>query len=446
MKSNPLLLKVSFLIACLTIIFSIYNLGFNVQQSAFKELIAYYTPCFLAYILFFFFVKKENTIWYLVGLGIFLRFLLLFSFPNLSDDIYRFIWDGNLAINGINPFNHLPSYFIDNQLHIPGITKELFDELNSPNYYTIYPPVCQGIFATACWIFPESWIGSAIIMKSFMFAFECGSVFLIIKLLRHFEMPFKNVLLYALNPLVIIEITGNLHFEGAMVFFLLLSIWFLIKSLFKLSAIAIAFSIASKLLPLIFLPFLIRRLGWKKSFQYFTIVGVTLITLFSPLLNELFIHNFGKSLDLYFQKFEFNASIYYLLRWFFRLITGYNQIATIGPLMGLCVLSGVIIYTFKEDKLTFESLFKAMLFGICLYLFLATTIHPWYVILPLTFSIFTSFRFPVIWSGLIFLTYINYSYPSYFENLWVVGIEYSIVFGFMIWEFSKLKKGNIVAD
>ena len=150
-------------------VFSIYGLGFTVQQSEFSAILSFYVPGFLAYLFLYFFIKKETTIWYLVGLGVALRFLLIFSFPNLSDDIYRFIWDGLLTINGINPFNHLPSYFIDNQIVIQGINQELFDKLNSPNYYTIYPPVCQGIFAMSTWIFPSSWIGSAMIMKSFLF-------------------------------------------------------------------------------------------------------------------------------------------------------------------------------------------------------------------------------------------------------------------------------------
>ena len=368
-----------------------------------------------------------------------LRFMLIFSFPMLSDDIYRFIWDGRLAINGINPFNFLPSYFIENEISVQGINYELYSQLNSPNYYTVYPPVCQAIFTLACWLFPNSIAGSAFVMKIFMFAFECGSIFLLIKLIEHYRSPFKNVLLYTLNPLVIIEIMGNLHFEGAMIFFLLLSIWLMFKKRMVLSAVAIAFAIASKLLPLLFLPFLVRRLGWKNSIQYFGIIGIVLIGLFSPLLNEVFVQNFGESLDLYFQKFEFNASIYYLLRWLFTFITGYNQIAIISPLLGLTVFAGIIIYTVKEKMPSSKNLFEAMLFGICLYLFLATTVHPWYVFLPLVLSVFTTFRFAVLWSGLIVLTYINYSYAEYFENLWIVGLEYSVLFVFMFWEIVNFR-------
>ncbi len=437
MKRRKHIPRIGYLLAMLMMFGTIYSIGFKVQQSDFQQLLFYYALSFAVYILIFQFTVKNLSVYYFIGLGILLRIILIFSFPSLSDDIYRFIWDGNLAVHGINPFNHSPSYFIENQSNIPGITQELYDNLNSPNYFTVYPPVCQAIFAVSCWIFPESWVGSAMVMKIFMFAFECGTIILLVKLIEHFKLPIKNVLLYALNPLAIIEIMGNLHFEGAMIFFLLLAIWILIKNRLVLSALAVAFSIASKLLPLIFLPFLIKRLGWKKSLQYFGIMGIVLLLLFSPLINGIFIQNFGESLDLYFQKFEFNASIYYLLRWLFKIITGYNQIAIIGPVLGIIILFGIIFFAIKEQNPDFKPLFKAMLFGICLYLFLATTVHPWYVLLPLVLSIFTPLRFPVIWSGLIILTYVNYSYPEYFENLWMVALEYLIIFVAMFWEFKK---------
>jgi hypothetical protein len=81
------------------------------------------------------------------------------------------------------------------------------------------------------------------------------------------------------------------------------------------SGIFFAFSIASKLIPLAFLPFLIRRLGWRKSLVFFLTIAATILLLFLPYVSrELFLQIAG-SLDLYFQKFEFNASVFYLVRW-----------------------------------------------------------------------------------------------------------------------------------
>jgi len=413
------------------------GLGFFVQQADFVPIIAQFGLFFFLYLLIFSYTNEKSNIAFFIGVSILLRFILLFALPNLSDDVYRFIWDGRLLVNGHNPFDFLPSYYIENNISIPGIDEALFYKLNSPEYFTIYPPVAQGVFALACWLFPNSIIGSAITMKVFLFLCEIGSLFFIKKLLTNFRLPAKNILLYALNPLIIIELCGNLHFEAAMIFFVLGAVFFLVKNKSTLSAFSIALSVASKLLPLMFLPFLIKRLGWKKSIQYFTIVGFVIVLLFVPLLSGAFFNNFGASLDLYFQKFEFNASIYYAIRWVGYQVVGYNWIQSAGPALAVIVLLGILTVAFLEKNITWKNIFVKMLFAICLYLAFATIVHPWYVSLPIALCLFTRFRFPILWSGLIFLTYINYSYGAYFENLWMVRIEYALVFSFLIYELTK---------
>ncbi len=410
------------------------GLGYFVEQSDFNLIIGQYLLFFVLFIYVYRQLHTEKTLWFFIGLSILLRLILVFSFPNLSDDIYRFIWDGQLINNSINPFNELPTHYLKKGNEIPGLTQSLFDELNSPNYFTIYPPICQAIFSIATFLTGNNLLGNAIVMKLFLFLFEIGSIFLSIQILQKFQLPKKRVLLYALNPLPIIEICGNLHFEGAMIFFLLLSIYLMQQNKWNLSAIAFSGAILSKLLPLMFLPFLFRNLGFKKSVQYYLIVFVIIILSFLPFLNSQLISNFGNSLDLYFQKFEFNASIYYLLRWLGFQIKGFNMIQVIGPMTALIVLVTIAIKSLTEKDISIHRIVTNMLFAICLYLFTATIVHPWYVCLPLVLCLFTRFRFPILWSCLAMLTYMNYSYPVYTENLWVVALEYGLVYGLLGYE------------
>lgn len=420
----------------LAFLFGIIGLGFYTEQSDFNKILLFYSPMFLAYGWLVFFRKKElqtNCFFGLIGLAIFLRFILLFAFPFLSDDVFRFIWDGRLWQQGINPFNHLPTHFLEVENAVEGLDISLFQQLNSPDYFTIYPPVNQLVFYVSTWLFPNSIWWSAFMMKVFLFASEVGTVLLLPRVLKKYKFSIENSLIYILNPLIIIEVCGNLHFEGMMVFFLLLAICLLQEKRFNTSAIAFALSIASKLLPLIFLPFFIIKIGFRKAFQYGIIVAISLAIFYAPILNETFINNFANSLNLYFQKFEFNASVYYFLRWIGYQKVGWNMIAQIGP--GLAILSFITILFMALFKTKKPDLLPAKwLWAIMVYLMLTTTVHPWYVSLPLFLCCFTNFRFPVVWSFLICLTYVNYSYEDYFENLWVVGLEYFVVFGFMIWE------------
>ena len=69
-----------------------------------------------------------------------------------------------------------------------------------------------------------------------------------------------------------------------------------------------------------------------------------------------------------------------------------------------------------------------------LYLLFVAILHPWYALPLLVFSIFTRYRFTVLWSFLIFFTYSGYTLNGYDENLWIVGIEYILVFSYLGYE------------
>lgn len=408
-------------------------LGYAVGQSDFIRIIGHYGLWFVAFLILYW-GAPPRLIAPLILFGVALRLMLVFGLPTLSDDVYRFVWDGRLWLNGVNPFDHKPLYYIQNELNIPGINQELFDQLNSPEYFTIYPPLAQLTFVVACWLFPGSILGSTVVMKLFLLAAEVGSLVLLRKLLRHFDLSPRLILLYALNPLIILEITGNLHHEGMMVFFLLLAFWFWIKGSWWKGGMAMSLSIVSKLLPLMFLPFLIRRLGWKKSIWTFLLIGGLVTLFFLPLFNAAFIQNFSSSLELYFRRFEFNASVYYLARWIGYQTEGYNLIAKIGPKLALVTFVSICLVALFEKNKDWKSWPARSLFAITIYLLMTTTVHPWYLSLPVVLCLFTKLRFPILWSGLIFLTYINYSYSPYSENLWIVGLEYSLIIFFALWE------------
>ena len=76
----------------------------------------------------------------------------------------------------------------------------------------------------------------------------------------------------------------------------------------------------------------------------------------------------------------------------------------------------------------------ALLAGICLYYFLATTVHPWYLTLPLILCIFTRFRFPIVWSVAVVFSYSAYNGNPVDENLWLITAEYFMVYGYLIYE------------
>lgn len=431
--------------AGLALVLGVGYLGFAVDRMNFWSLFGAFSVAFLGYWGIIRKSIKGKDLQVLIGLGLGLRLLMVVAFPLLSDDIYRFIWDGLLINAGENPFAHLPAHYLEVGNEVAGLTPELFAKLNSPDYYTIYPPIAQGVFAFATWLSPGSWYGAGLVMKLFLLACEIGSLAIMYRLLRdHFGQdkalgiaatPVGSLLLYWLNPLIIVEICGNLHFEGAMVFFLLLAFWLLIKNKWARAGMAMAASVASKLLPLLLLPYLIRRL-WGKPFWIFSVaLGTTILLFFAPLLAAEFLDGFGSSLDLYFRKFEFNASLYYLAREIGYSAVGWNLIAKIGPAMGLAAALSILLLAALDGRTSWRSLAEGWMWAFLIYLSLATTIHPWYLSVPLALACFTRWRFPFVWSFLIMLTYTNYITDPYQENLWLVSVEYALVIGFALWEW-----------
>lgn len=375
---------------------------------------------------------KEILIWAAI-----FRCVGFLAMPNLSDDYFRFAWDGQLTLHGVNPYVNKPDTIIDSAFvqEIPGM-QALYDGMNSKQFNTVYPPINQAMFTTAAWIGGESIYGQVLVMRSFILLADLGTVFLLVLLLRHFKRREHLALIYAFNPLVIVELSGNLHFEGAMLFFVALALYWLVKAKNALSAISMAFAIGIKLVPFMLLPFLIRRIGWKQSIIYYCITGLVLVVMFLPFINMQLIENFSGSINLYFQVLEFNASLFYIVKWLHIEIIGWDPVRFVGPIFQVTTLVLVLRMAFVR-KHNWEQLFQKMLLALFIYYAFAIIVHPWYVSSLLMLSVLAGYRFPVLWSGLILLSYFAYLTPEYHENLWVVTLEYLAVYGLFFYEYRK---------
>ena len=366
------------------------------------------------------------------------RLLLILATPALSDDYFRFIWDGRLLAAGYNPYLYLPADIIHTSVGtVAKLNEMLYQGLNSPHYFTIYPPLNQLMFGVSAKVAGGNLGWNITALRIFILAAEFGNIWLI----SHWRFPkYKEktlsgaVLVYALNPFVVIELTGNLHFEAVTLFFVLLAVRWIDRPLradkYNISSAAmLALGAAVKLLPLLFLPLVFKRLGLRKGIIFSLTVGSILLGLFLPFLSLDLVINFGKSLDLYFQKFEFNGSFYYLLREMGYRATGYNIIHLLGPLLSMMTLVLVVWITFLR-----RSLLEKMLLSLTIYFLLATTVHPWYLTTLVAFGALTKRWYPVVWSALLPLTYITYASVPYRENMRIVALEYIVVLGCLGYE------------
>lgn len=435
--------------------------GYELERSNFPLLLSLFCVLFVLFIVI---IKRGKTdFWLLAGIAIFFRILFLPVIPNLSQDFYRFIWDGRMLIQGLNPYLSTPQSYIDiGNLSILSQSKELYEGMGTLNgsHFTNYPPVNQLLFALSGLLSGNSIWGAALVLRLSIIFADVGIIILGKKLLEKMGLPIHYIFWYALNPFIIIEMTGNLHFESLMLFFVVWSLYLLSKGKWIWSAVILALSISTKLLPLLFLPLFfqyfistgntktthfrssyplkIRLQQFRKNlprllYYYMIVIGVVILT-FLPFLTGDFAENFGASIALWFKKFEFNASIYYIIRYIGYQTIGWNIIGDVGPVLPKIVFTFLILLAFIRNNRTLKKMITGILLGICFYFLLSTTIHPWYVATPLLLCVFTKYRFPVVWSATVMLSYSAYGSARFNENLWLVALEYVTVVGFFFWE------------
>ncbi|MFG6685697.1 mannosyltransferase [Mariniflexile sp. HNIBRBA6329] len=496
--------KLPLLLAFLSVLFY-FAFAYNLVRTDYIKLITLYS------VLFFVFYKLvqllKTQIIFLTWLAFAFRAIFILAIPNLSQDFYRFIWDGRMILAGFNPYLHNVESFISMGEFPVAQAQELHQGMGALNasHFTNYPPINQLCFAIAALFSGTNILGSVIVMRLLIIAADLGTLFFGKKLLNKLNIPAHHIFWYVLNPFIIIELTGNLHFEGVMIFFLIWSLYLLHLGKWQMAAVILAFSIATKLIPLMFLPLLFwwfvkrplyctggnskkkkevstainltpnhvtlkqvqleekkdhmangikqsvskeeiassltpRNDGLIKLMGFYSIVGMTILLLFLPFYSKQFITNYTKTVGLWFQDFEFNASLYYIAREIGYLFRGYNEIAIIGKAIPILVILFVLCVALLRKNNTYLHLITSMLLALSFYYFTATTVHPWYVATLLILSVFTNYKFPLVWSFVMILSYLAYMNSDNTENFWVIGLEYTIVYSVYIWEVFINKK------
>jgi alpha-1,6-mannosyltransferase len=422
-----------------------YYQGYVLSRDNFEGFFGSYLLLFGLF--YWLWLNRQNFLFnHFLILSLSLRLILLFAVPALSNDFFRFIWDGELITNGINPYAHKP----DDLISFGGFLDEdrmrvLYHGMGelSQQSYSCYPPLNQLFFVIPAAL-SDTITTQLIIFKIIMILADLGIILVAKKIAEHLKININQIWLFALNPFIILEFTGNIHFEGVMIFFMLCAIYLLLKNQWIFSTVFFAFAVQVKLIPLIILPLFWKKLGLRKMIGYVGFSAILIMLLGKLFLNETFLLNMMGSVDQYFERFEFNAGIFYVIREIGFMTVGYDTIQSVMPVLTKIILISIIFMAIMRKYKTDQDILLSAMFAFVIFYGFSTTVHPWYISLVLIYSVFTNYRFALIWSFLVMLSYSAYAETNFAENKWFLMTEYILVGAVLVYEIIKNRKPDLL--
>jgi hypothetical protein len=162
--------------------------------------------------------SRRSDIALVLGVAIILRAIFLLTDPVLSDDVFRYVWDGRVQHAGINPYVYAPDD--PNLAPLRDKLPEIYSGINNKDIPTIYPPLMELLFYAATAV-----SSSLLWIKAFFTLFDLALIFALARLLAALGLSPLRALVYAWSPLSIVEIAGSGHNDVAAVFFLVAALW-----------------------------------------------------------------------------------------------------------------------------------------------------------------------------------------------------------------------------
>ena len=398
--------------------FKLYKL---VSDIAHKTNLHVYVPLFLLlgglYLAGVFLVLRYKS---LIGkskglLGIILFFAVVFRLclvpldPEvLSKDMYRFVWDGRVQHSGINPYRYPPAAEELETLR----DERIYPNINRKDYPTLYPAGAQILFRISYALVGDSVIG----FKSLLVFFDLLTLLVLTALLKVYRYETNRLIIYAWNPLVIIEISYSGHIDGIVVFFMMAALYLNALRQKNLAVIMLALSSAIKLYPALLLAAILNRGERIKGLITFSL---TFVLLYLPYMSAG--NRISGFLPIYLKnRYEsFNLGLKTLIMYLFPGLNYYFL-----SQMFILTLAVAGTFFFFRNKLGVMAIRAAYILTGLLILLMPASLHPWYVILIIPFLVF----YPNI-GWLIFGCTVTLSYLKYVSNqgimpTWVLLAEY----------------------
>ena len=355
---------------------------------------------------------SRRLVFIIIAFAVIFRVFLIPADPAvLSKDMYRYIWDGRVQQNGINPYQHPPDADELKQLR----DKKIYTDINRKSYPTLYPAAAQLFFRIFHIIVGDSVTG----YKGLMTIFDVLTLFVLLALLRIYGFEEKRIIVYAWHPLVIFEIAYSGHLEGLTVFWMVLALYLNATRKQMPGVIALSIAGAIKLYPALLLPALLNPGHRVKGILTFSIAIVLLYLPFLAAGSKVL-----GFLPIYLQEpYEsFNLGLKSLLIYLLPQLNYY----LLSQVFLLALLAAGLFVFFKRKQQEETIRYAYLLMGLLMVL-MPASLHPWYVIILIPFLGFYPAVAWLLFSCTVTLSYIKYVTPTGIMPTSVLVLEYGLL-------------------
>ncbi|MCI0404353.1 MAG: hypothetical protein L0212_12685 [Acidobacteria bacterium] len=347
------------------------------------------------------------------------RFLLY------DHDLWRYLWDGHVAANGVNPYAFAPQDSALDVLAEDGVWPEVRENINHPQLPTLYPPLAQLVFQASHAVAP----GSVLALKALLVALDLGATLLVAGALRASGRPLSWVVLYAWNPLLIKAVAGSGHFDSMVAGLLAALVLLVVQRRKTLAALVFALAVLARLTPLVLVPVVARRLGWRRT----ALAAAVIVAGYLPFLDAG--AGLGSGLAAFSREWHFNAGLYALAE---NLFAGFTADPA-GAARAVCALAitGALLYLAARDDGKPETFAVNAAAALGALIVFSPTVFPWYVVWVLPLAVIARSLSWIWFSALVCLAFLvmveGREYPA------ALVAEYG-AFLWLAWRHSKARQ------
>lgn len=313
----------------------------------------------------------RRTIILIFAFAIFFQGILIFSKPTLSDDMYRYVWDGRVQAHQINPYLYPP-----NTPELANLRdSSIWPLINRKPVVTVYPGGAELAFAAIWQLWPDNvdWF------KIMMVLSDLVAGVLLLFLLRAMGRSPGLVLIYLWNPLVIFEVAHSAHVDALVLPFLVGAWLARLKGRDALTGLLLGIAASMKLYPVILLPALWRMRDERGRIRAAWVMPLAfLIGFLFPYLPYISI---GKGvlgfLPEYFNEafnFFLTAPLYY---WVYQ--AGGHPALAIQVLIAIVLVVIFLVFLIRPAA-NAETALRRSLWPIGAFALLTTNLYPWYLL------------------------------------------------------------------